>query len=80
MRTGVIEQLGATSQRGEKLGNLQHWETMSTQEMETKMDVHQEKMEAMIPSIWSKLEETIKHRVEDVLSCVSQRTQGLITS
>lgn len=27
--------------------------------------------------IQSKLEETIKHRVEDVLSCVNQTTQGL---
>jgi hypothetical protein len=44
------------------------------------MDIHQEKMEATIQSIWSELEEVIKHRVEDVLSCVDQRTQSLITS
>jgi hypothetical protein len=41
------------------------------------MDIHQEKMEAAIHSIWSELEETIKHRVEDVLACVDKRMQGL---
>jgi hypothetical protein len=40
---------------------------VSTQEMKTKMDIHQEKMEAMIHSIWSELEQTIKHQVEDIL-------------
>jgi hypothetical protein len=34
-------------------------------------------MEAAIRSIRSELEETIKHRVEYVLSCVDQKTQGL---
>jgi hypothetical protein len=33
-------------------------------------------MEVAIHSIWSELEETIKHRAEDVLSCVDQKTQG----
>jgi hypothetical protein len=50
---------------------------MSTQEeMKAKMDIHQEKMQATIPSILSKSEET-KHRVEDILSCLDQKTQGL---
>jgi hypothetical protein len=51
---------------------------MSTQEeMKAKMDIHQEKVEAAMHSIRSELEETIKHRVEDVLSYVDQKTQGL---
>jgi hypothetical protein len=33
-------------------------------------------MEATIYSIRSELEETIKHRVEDVPSCVDQKTHG----
>jgi hypothetical protein len=41
------------------------------------MELHQEKMEATIHSIWSKLEETIKHWVEDVLLCVNQKSQDL---
>jgi hypothetical protein len=45
--------------------------------MESKMDIHQEKMEAAIHSIRSESEKTIKHRVEDVLSSVEQKTQGL---
>jgi hypothetical protein len=45
--------------------------------MKAKMDIHQAKMEAAIHSIRSELEETIKHQVEDVLSCVDQKTQGL---
>jgi hypothetical protein len=44
--------------------------------MKTKMDVHKEKMETAIYSIRSELEETIKHRVED-LWCVDQKTQDL---
>jgi hypothetical protein len=45
--------------------------TESTQEeMEDKMYIQQEKMEATIHSIRYELEETIKHRVEDVLACV----------
>jgi hypothetical protein len=36
--------------------------------MKAKMDIHQEKMEATMHSIRSKLEETIEHRVDDVLS------------
>jgi translation elongation factor EF-G len=51
--------------------------TESTQEeMKAKMDIHQEKMEAAVHSIRSELEETVKHWVEDVLSCVNQKTQG----
>jgi hypothetical protein len=45
------------------------------EEMKAKMDIHQEKLEASIHSIWSR--ETIKHRVEYVLSCVHQKTQCL---
>jgi ElaB/YqjD/DUF883 family membrane-anchored ribosome-binding protein len=37
----------------------------------------QEETDAAIHSIQSELEETIKHRLEDVLACVDQRTQGL---
>jgi predicted nucleotide-binding protein (sugar kinase/HSP70/actin superfamily) len=37
----------------------------------------QGKMEAAIHSIRSELEKIIKHRVEDVLSCVDQKKQGL---
>jgi hypothetical protein len=40
------------------------------------MDKHQEKMEAATQFIRSELE-VIKHRVEDVLSCVDQKKQGL---
>jgi hypothetical protein len=45
--------------------------------MKAKLDTHQEKMEAAIHSIWSKLEETVKHRVKDLLSCVNQKMQGI---
>jgi hypothetical protein len=45
--------------------------------MEAKTDIPQEKMEVAIHSIRSELEETIKYRVEDVLACVDQKTQGL---
>jgi hypothetical protein len=49
--------------------------TESTQEeLKANMDIHQEKMEAAIHSIRSELEETVK-RVEDVQSCVNQKTQ-----
>lgn len=41
------------------------------------MDIHLEKLEAAVHSIQSELEETIKHRVEDVLACVNQKIQGL---
>jgi hypothetical protein len=41
-------------------------------EMKAKKDIQQKEIEATIHSIWSELEETIKHRVEDVLSCVNQ--------
>jgi hypothetical protein len=52
--------------------------TESTQEeIKSKMDIHQGKMEAAIHSIQSELEEAIKHRVEYILSCVDQKTQGL---
>jgi hypothetical protein len=49
----------------------------SQEEMKAKMDICQEKMEAAIHSIQFKLEETIKHWVEDILSRVEQKTQGL---
>jgi hypothetical protein len=45
--------------------------------MKAKLDLHQEKIKATIHSIRSELEETIKHQVEDILSCVSQKAQGL---
>jgi hypothetical protein len=41
------------------------------------MDIHQEKMKAAIHSIRSELDETIKYRVEEVLSYVNQKTQCL---
>jgi hypothetical protein len=40
------------------------------------MDAHQEKMEATIHYIQPELEETIKHQVEDILSCVNQKEAG----
>jgi hypothetical protein len=43
----------------------------------SQVDIHQEKMEVTIHSIRSELEEIIKHWVEDVLSCVDQKMQGL---
>jgi uncharacterized protein YtpQ (UPF0354 family) len=58
--------------------DVQETRTESTQEeMKTKMNIHQEKMEAAIHSIWSELEETIQHRVEDVLLCVEQKMLDL---
>jgi hypothetical protein len=44
--------------------------------MKAKMDVHEEKMEAAIHFTWVELE-IVKYRVEDILSCVHQKTQGL---
>jgi hypothetical protein len=41
------------------------------------MKVRQEMTEAAMHSIWTDLEETIKCRVEDVLTCDDQRTQDL---
>jgi hypothetical protein len=41
------------------------------------MKAGHENMEAARNSIWSKLDKTIKNRVEDILSCVDQQTQGL---
>jgi hypothetical protein len=35
--------------------------------------MYQENMEAALHSMWSELKETIKHHVEDVLSCVDQK-------
>jgi hypothetical protein len=46
-----------------------------TQELKAKMDIHQEKTEAAVHSIRSGLEDTIEHRVEDILSCVDQEMQ-----
>jgi hypothetical protein len=45
--------------------------------MKAKTDIHQERMEAAIHSIWSGLEETIKHWMEDVQSCVHLKKQDL---
>jgi hypothetical protein len=45
--------------------------------MNAKMSMHQEKMEAAINSTRSELQNTIKHRMEDFLSCVDHKTQGL---
>jgi hypothetical protein len=46
---------------------------------ETKVTVSaiQEKMETAISSIWSQMEETIKHQMEDILVLVDQQTWGL---
>jgi hypothetical protein len=41
------------------------------------MKAHQEKMEDTVRCIRFELEETVKHRVEDVLANVDQRMQGL---
>jgi hypothetical protein len=49
--------------------NIHQVRTESTQEqIKAKMDIHQEKMEVAIHCI-----QTIKQRVEDVLSCVDQK-------
>jgi uncharacterized protein YydD (DUF2326 family) len=40
------------------------------------MKACQEKTEATIHSIWSELEETIKHQMEDIQACVDQMMQG----
>jgi hypothetical protein len=45
--------------------------------MEVKIKCSQEETETAIHYVRSELEETIKHRVEDVLACVDKRTQGL---
>jgi DNA-binding MltR family transcriptional regulator len=51
---------------------------MSTQEeLKAKVDINREKIEAAIHSIFSKLEYTIKCRVEDFLSRVGQKMQGV---
>jgi hypothetical protein len=51
---------------------------VSTQEeIKAKTGIYEEKMEAAVQFIRSELEETIKRRVEDVLSCIDQKTQGL---
>jgi hypothetical protein len=49
----------------------------STKKIEAKMDIILEKLEAATHSIGSELEETIKDRVADILSCVVQKAQGL---
>jgi hypothetical protein len=41
------------------------------------MKSSQEETKAAIDSVRSELEKTIKHRVEDVLASVDQKTQGL---
>jgi hypothetical protein len=40
------------------------------------MKCSHEETDAAIHSIQSELDETIKHRLEDVLACVDQRMQG----
>jgi chromosome segregation ATPase len=45
--------------------------------METMIKCSREETKAVINSIQAELEETVKHRVKDVLGCVDQRTQGL---
>jgi hypothetical protein len=45
--------------------------------VDARIDANQEKMEAATHSIRSKLEETTRCQVEDVLSCVDQKTWGL---
>jgi hypothetical protein len=44
------------------------------EEMKATRGVGKERMETAINSVRSELEETIKHRLEDVLSCVEQKT------
>jgi hypothetical protein len=46
------------------------------EEVKAKMDIHQEKMQATIHSIQSELQETIKHRVEDMFVVRRPETQG----
>jgi hypothetical protein len=45
--------------------------------MEAMMKCIQEETKVAINSVWGELEETMKHRLEDILSCVNQRSQGL---
>jgi actin-like ATPase involved in cell morphogenesis len=45
--------------------------------MKAKMDIHREKMEVAVCSIWSELEGAINHRVENILLSVEQKLQGL---
>jgi hypothetical protein len=59
-----------------RMGVLKTRTEYTQNRMKTKMDIHQGKMEAAIHSIRPVLEETIKHRVED-MSCVDQNRQGL---
>lgn len=66
---------------------LTSWINASQEEMRVRVSAIQYKMEVMIKccqeteatihSIRSELEEAIKHWVEDVLSCVNQKMQGL---
>jgi undecaprenyl pyrophosphate synthase len=69
--------------------DIPHAKTVVIQkEMKTKMNIYQEKMEAVIRRrqeetkaainyIRAELEETIKNRMKNVLTSVDQRTQGL---
>jgi actin-like ATPase involved in cell morphogenesis len=60
-------------------GSLASQRDVNQEKMEAchkQMKAHQENMEAAIHFIQSKLEETIKLRVEDVQACVDHRTQG----
>jgi hypothetical protein len=71
----------------DQVGSLASWIDANKEEMrarataiqykkEVMIKCRQEEMEAAIHSIWSELEETIKHWVEDVLACVNQRMQA----
>jgi hypothetical protein len=64
--------------RYSSLMDIHQSRTESPQEqMKAKTVVHQEKMKAAIFTIRPQLEETVKHRVENVLLRVDQMMQGL---
>lgn len=44
--------------------------------IQEKVGSDQEETKAMINSVWTELEETMKHLVEDILAYVGQRIQG----
>jgi type II secretory pathway component PulL len=46
--------------------------------MKASMDMHQKKMEVTIHSIQSKLEETIRHQVENILLCIKKKDVELL--
>jgi hypothetical protein len=77
MDANIEEIKGDIKTNQAKLEAMQAKTDANVKEMKAKMDIHQEKIEATIHSIRSELEETIKYRVEDVLSCVNQKRQGI---